>query len=132
MLGGGGHDRHSPPSKEKEAIGSVVRMPQVLALRIPPDPPQRPIARQMFQRDAGQRLAVAMMREQLLRAQGRNSGRVIPARKRRSARLPPLCSRGSHGVNLHSGRVITSSRANIAAIFDHRALNSSRGSVPAA
>ena len=65
MLGSGGHDRHSPPSKEIEAIGGVVRMPQVLALRIPPDAPQRPIARQMIQRDAGQRLAVAMMREQL-------------------------------------------------------------------
>ena len=123
MLGRGGHDRHSPPSKEIEAIGSVVRMPQVLALRIPPDAPQRPIARQMIQRDAGQRLAVAMMREQLRRAHGRNSGGVIPARKRRRARLPPLCSSRSHRVNLHRGRAITSSRANIAA----RALEPSNG-----
>jgi hypothetical protein len=57
----GGHDHHSASSKEIDPIGRVVCLPQVRALRETPDAAERGIARQMVQRDAGQRLAVAMM-----------------------------------------------------------------------
>jgi hypothetical protein len=112
MFGRGGHDCHSPPSKEIDAIGSVVRTPQVLARRILPDAPQRPIARQMIQPDAGQRLAVAMMREQLWLVHGHNSGGVTLRAGRRAVggriRSSPLVKRSSASGGGHAIPVLPS------------------------
>src|SRR5207245_5435676 len=63
MLGGSGHDGHSASAKEIDAIGHVVRFPYVGALRIPSNASQRSVVRQVAHRDAGQRLAVEMMRK---------------------------------------------------------------------
>jgi len=40
FVGLGGHDHHPALSKEIDTIGSVVRLPQVRALRETPDAPQ--------------------------------------------------------------------------------------------
>jgi len=78
-----------------------------LARRILPDVPQRPIARQMIQRDAGQRLAVAMMREQPWLVHGHNSGGVN-LRGSGAERSLPLCALAATNCNLQCGRAITS------------------------
>src|SRR5438552_1120658 len=61
ILGRRGRDRHSPSSQEIDTVGRVVRLPYGRALRVTSDSSQRPIVRQMSQRDAGQPLAVVML-----------------------------------------------------------------------
>ena len=85
FVGLGGHDHHASCSKEKNAIGQVVRLPQVRALHEAPDAPQCTVARQMIQRDARQCFAVAMMWK-FRRVHGRDSRAPSPRRNRSEMR----------------------------------------------